>query len=100
MLGKLKELFGGERAEIKCSDIVKALEAAVNNHNDSKAVDSAARLRNHLRSSKCSLTEEEKKRVVKSLNRAKVGALMDGTSEGFSAFSCLDSISNDVAAIL
>jgi hypothetical protein len=100
MFGKLKEFFGGERADIKCSEIVKALETAVNEHNESKAVDSAARLRNHIKSSKCFLTEEEKKRVVKSLNRAKVGALMDGTPEGFSAFSCLDSISNDVAAIL
>ncbi len=100
MFGMLKGLLGGEGAGAKTADIVRALEAAVNKRDDGCAVESAARLRNHLRSSGCTLTKEEKKRISKSLNKAKVGALMDGTNESFSAFSCLDSISNDVAALL
>jgi hypothetical protein len=98
MFGYIKNMLGmsEEGADMKV-DVVGALESA-STGND--VVDTAARLRNLLRQRSCSLTNEDKVRVVRALNKAKVRALMGGTSESYSLFSSLDSISSDVVSLL
>jgi hypothetical protein len=103
MLGALKNIFGlGEgNATERENDLVSALEQSVFvGDGCSNVVDSAARLRNLLRSQNMSLSHDEKIRIVKALNKAKVRALMHGTCECYGAFRSLDSISSDVVALL
>ena len=93
--------MGGERAVAGRGELVNALEqAAFNEKSCYDAVDSAARLRNLLRKESSSLTHDERVRIVKALNKAKVRALMQGTTEAYSAFRSLDSISSDVVTLL
>lgn len=101
MFGILRNLFGKseERNNMK-SDVVNALETAISEKNCKNVVSHASSLRNMLRASNSSLTNEEKVRIVKALNRAKVRALMDGTSESYTTFRVLDSISSDVVQLL
>ena len=98
MFGHIKSLLGmsEEGADMKV-DVVGALESAASGND---TIDTAARLRNLLRQRGCSLSSEEKVRVVRALNKAKVRALMGGTSESYSLFSSLDSISSDVVSLL
>jgi len=103
MFGMLKSLLGmgeGNATEME-KDLVRALEATVVSEDScSNAVDSAARLRNLLRRESISLSHEEKVRIVKALNKAKVRALMHGSCECYGAFRSLDSISSDVVQLL
>jgi len=98
MFGHIKSLLGmsEEGADMKV-DVVGALESAASGND---VVDTAGRLRMLLRQRSCSLSNEEKVRVVRALNKAKVRALMGGTSESYSLFSSLDSISSDVVSLL
>jgi hypothetical protein len=86
-------------AEAECN-AVEALEKALLEHSETKFVDTASRLRNQLRRNNCHLSNEDKVRIVKALNKAKVRALMGGTDESFSKFRSLDSISSDVVSLL
>jgi hypothetical protein len=99
MFGILKNMFGKEERPCMRSDVVSALETAVMQM-DEVVVDRAATLRNHLRSCNAKLSVDEKVRVVRALNKAKVKALMGGTSESYSKFKVLDSISSDVVTLL
>lgn len=100
MFGLIRNLFRNEeRVEMK-SDVVKALESAVSEKDCRNVVDRAVSLRNLLRSDHRTLTNDEKVRIVKALNKAKVRALMGGTSESYSVFSSLNSISSDVVQLL
>jgi hypothetical protein len=99
MFGILKNMFGKEETPCMRRDVVSALESAVSEM-DEEVVDRAATLRNHLRRCNADLSNEEKVRIVRALNKAKVRALMGGTSESFSTFKVLDSISSDVVTLL
>jgi hypothetical protein len=101
MFGILRNLFGnGEEGFDMKGDMVSALETAVQNRNSSKVVNCASSLRNVLRTSEGHLSKDEKVRVVKALNKAKVRALLGGTTESYSTFKMLDSISSDVVTLL
>ena len=99
MFGIIRNMFGKEERPCMRSDVVSALESAVTKM-DEKVVDRAATLRNHLRRCKAELSNDEKVRIVRALNKAKVRALMGGTTESFSKFKVLDSISSDVVTLL
>lgn len=101
MFGIIRDLFGKseEKTDMK-SDVVNALETAISEKNCKNVVNHASSLRYMLRTSNSPLTNEEKVRIVKALNRAKVRALMGGTSESYTAFRALDSISSDVVQLL
>ena len=88
------------RAALDQRDVVRALEMAVMEHNCDNVMDNASTLRNQLRSSNASLTRNDKVRVVTALNKAKVHALMQGSSESYTVFRNLDSISSDVVSLL
>ena len=100
MFGIINNLFG--KGASKCvanGEMVAALEQALLESNNN-IVDKAADLRNCLRRSNGDLSREDKVRVITALNKAKVRALMDGTNEGYSVFSSLNSICTDVVALL
>jgi hypothetical protein len=99
MFGILTNMFKKEERPCMRRDVVTALESAVSDMDD-QVVDRAANLRNHLRRCNANLSNEEKVRIVRALNTAKVRALMDGTTESFSTFRLLDSISSDVVTLL
>jgi len=101
MFGIITKILGmnGEEAQAECN-AVEALEMALLEHEENNLVDSASRLRNQLRRHQCELSHDEKVRIVKALNKAKVRALMGGTDDSFSRFRSLDSISSDVVALL
>ena len=63
-------------------------------------VDAAKRLRDMLVMSRLMLRKEEKIRLVKMMNKAKVHALMRDSEEGYHLFRSLDSISSDVTQLL
>jgi len=98
MFGLLRRLVG-EEEEMPDSDMVGSLERSVS-ESDGHEVDKAARLRNNLRRNACELSHDDKIRIVKALNKAKVKALMKGTQESFSEFASLNSISSDVVLLL
>ena len=102
MFGMLKNLFGvGEENATARSDLLILLEKTVVSESTcGSVVDNAARLRNMLRRERAFLSHDERVRIVKVLNKAKVRALMQGTSECYGAFRSLDSISNDVVQLL
>jgi len=102
MFGIFKNLFGvGEENATARSDLLNSIEkTAVDDNSCCSVVDHAARLRNILRKERAFLSHEERVRIVKALNKAKVRALMHGTSECYGAFRSLDSISNDVVQLL
>jgi hypothetical protein len=103
MFGLIKNFIGmGEEKTVPGrGELVNALEqSAFNEDRCFDAVDNASRLRNLLRKESSSLTHDERVRIVKALNKAKVRALMQGTTEAYSAFKSLDSISNDVVHLL
>lgn len=97
MFGTIKSLFGfGEEKVDAKSSVVSALESAVLARNSKGVVNHASSLRNLLKQGDKRLSSEEKVRVVKALNKAKVRALMAGTTECYTTFRMLDSISSDV----
>jgi hypothetical protein len=101
MFGILKNIFGFEEAKYDMKgDVVSALESAVSASNCNGVLNQAESLRNQLRSNSRPLTNDEKVRIVKALNKAKVRALMGGTTESYTAFRNLDSISSDVVQLL
>ena len=99
MFGTIKSLIGMSEDGADTKE-VDALENAVTASNGSQVVDRADRLRNLLRGRSCNLSNDDKVRVIKALNKAKVRALMVGTSESYSLFNSLDSISTDVVSLL
>ena len=101
MFGIITRILGmnGQETQADCN-AVEALELALLEHEEGKLVDTASKLRNQLRRNHCNLSHDEKVRIVKALNKAKVRALMGGTDESFSKFRSLDSISSDVVSLL
>jgi hypothetical protein len=101
MFGTIRRIFGlGEAGAEVNGDVVSALERALLETNNSKMLDSACSLRNQLRRGNVAPTREEKVRIVKALNKAKVRALMAGDAESYSLFRGLNSVSSDVVALL
>jgi hypothetical protein len=101
MFGIITKILGRNEGEAEAdSNAVEALELALLQHGNNNVVDKASRLRNQLRRHNCNLSHEDKVRVVKALNKAKVKALMGGTNESYSIFRSLDSISSDVVTLL
>ena len=62
-----------------------------------RTVETAKRIRNLLGNTELGLEREEKLKLLKMINRAKVRALLANEDYTFSLFSHLDSISADVA---
>jgi hypothetical protein len=102
MFGLIKNMLKMDegRAALDKRNVVQALEMAVMERNCDNVLDNAAMLRNQLRSSNASLSREDKVRVVRALNKAKVHALMQGSNESYTVFRNLDSISSDVVSLL
>ena len=100
MFGLIMRFVGGKEGDESCADMVGALEQSVAKNDNGDMVDRAARLRNNLRRNCSGISHDDKIRIVKALNKAKVRALMGGTDESFSAFTCLNSISSDVVQLL
>lgn len=63
-------------------------------------IDTAKRIRDMLVMSKLVLKKEEKIKLVKLMNRAKVRALMHDNEDAHAIFRSLDSISSDVTKLL
>jgi hypothetical protein len=63
-------------------------------------VETAKRLRDLLLTSNLELKRDEKIKLIKVMNRAKVRALMYDRENGYEVFSSLDSISSDVTKLL
>jgi hypothetical protein len=63
-------------------------------------LDAASQLRTTLRESDVSLTIGEKVRVLKSVTKAKVKALLCGASDNYKTFKTLDAISSDLVQLL
>lgn len=65
-------------------------------------VDTAKRVRDMLLAGKLALKKDEKIKLVKLMNKAKVRALMseNGDGYGYEVFRSLDSISSDVTRLL
>jgi hypothetical protein len=101
MFGIITKILGRDEGEAQADcNAVEALELALLEHEGGNLVDTASRLRNQLRRNHCNLSHEDKVRIVKALNKAKVRALMGGTEDSFSKFRSLDSISSDVVSLL
>lgn len=66
----------------------------------STIVDTAKRIRDMLLVSKLALKKEEKIKLIKLMNKAKVRALMHEGEDRYTTFRSLDSISSDVTRLL
>ena len=103
----LKVFFGGaeenddeSRRRLFC-ELTSELEAqATCGYPNSNVVDTAKRMREILVRSKILLSKNEKIRLVKLMNQAKVRALLRDDEHGHNIFQSLDSISADVTRLL
>lgn len=98
----LRSLFGGDDPYVMRKEffsLTTEIERNVTDGVRGEVVDMAARLRNMLRSS-IKLNRSEKIRILKLINRAKVRALLLGTTSGDSIFRNLDSIGTDILRLI
>jgi hypothetical protein len=99
-------MFGSGEKVVKgksrLSGLASALELAVDDDPSryEVVVDAAAQLRNMLKTDEVSLTMAEKVRIIKSISKAKVRALMSGTKDNYRTFKVLDTISSDLVQLL
>ncbi len=106
MLGYIKSLvgFGEETLDTrgKFLNLTAEFERTVstdfpNKGSASKSVETAKKIREVLGSKELDLAREEKLKLLKMINKAKVRALMSNEEYAFELFSSLDSISTDIS---
>lgn len=103
MFGVLKSVMGldvGKRGSGRrylfslASELERVSENQCANH--SRVVETAFRLRNLLRGKLVKLSRAEKARILKTMNKVKVRALVGGTPDCYRTFMSLDSIASDM----
>lgn len=104
MLGFLKSFVGsGEEGTMReyatlASEFEKTVSIDFPHKNKvGKTIDTAKKIRNIISGNELTLAREDKLRLLKMLNKAKVRALLANEDYAFELFSNLDSISADVA---
>ncbi|MEK6978940.1 MAG: hypothetical protein AABW86_01855 [Candidatus Micrarchaeota archaeon] len=110
MFGVLKEFLGLETPQFArrteflnlASELERYVDADFPSKTGGRVVDVAKRIRSVLRRGVVSeLDTQERVRVLKMLNRAKVRALVSTKDDsGYEIFRSLDSITSDVASII
>lgn len=102
----IKTFFGGEETEVDhrrvFCELTSELEmhATCGGHPTTHVVDTAKRMRDVLADRKLALSSDEKIKLVKLMNKAKVKALLMHDNSGYEIFQSLDSISSDVTRLL
>jgi hypothetical protein len=104
MLGTIRSIMGVEEKNISCAyiDLAADFEKTIatdfpSRKTAARTIETAKRIRNLLAGSELQLEREEKLRLLKMLNKAKVRALLANQDYTFDIFTNLDSISADVA---
>lgn len=106
MLGYIKNLvgFGEESLDTRgrflnlTADFERTVSVGFPNKSSaSKTVETAKKIREVLGSKDLALAREEKLKLLKMINKAKVRALMSSEEYAFELFSNLDSISTDIS---
>lgn len=104
VLNAIKQIIGIEEKSVagEYSELTMDFERTItadfpNKKTASKTIETAKRIRNLLAGNELQLEREEKLRLLKMLNKAKVRALLANQDYTYDIFANLDSISADVA---